>query len=84
MTALLTLANSAAGGAAAGGILAGGILCWLIMVGIGLAYLVFTILMVIDAAQRPSLNDGSMRIVWILVIIFAPLGPVIYYFAGRK
>jgi len=45
--------------------------------------LIFFVWMLIDCIQNKSL-DGTMKIIWILVILFLPfLGPLIYYFVGR-
>ena len=50
---------------------------------IWLVGLIFFIWMLIDCIQNKSL-DGTMKIIWILVILFLPfLGPLIYYFVGR-
>ncbi|MCA9038705.1 MAG: PLDc_N domain-containing protein [Planctomycetaceae bacterium] len=50
---------------------------------IQIAMLAFVIWMVIDCAMNEP-NQGTEKIVWILVIIFVPLaGPFIYYFVRR-
>lgn len=60
----------------------GGMLLVIIVLGIaGLALWVWAL---IDAIQNPSL-DPTMRVVWILVIIFTNwLGALIYLLAGRS
>ena len=76
----LPLANSNAGAAAAGGL---GLACVLIVVLLTLAQLALMIWMIVDAATNPAL-DSTMKLVWILVILFVPLGFVIYFFVARK
>lgn len=46
---------------------------------IGLAFLAFWVWMVFDAATSPI----DKKVLWILVVVFIPLGAVIYYFLGR-
>ncbi len=49
-----------------------------------LALSIFWIWMIIDALTNTAL-DGTMKIVWALVIFFLHfLGAVIYFFVGRK
>ena len=69
-------------GAAAGGILAGGA-CFVIVVLIVLASLALQIWMIIDAATNASL-DSTMKLIWILVILFVPFGFLIYFFVARN
>ena len=71
------------GAAAAGGLFAGGVVCVLLMALVGLVLLALQIWMVIDAATNAAL-DSTMKLVWILVIIFVPLGFVIYFAVARK
>jgi hypothetical protein len=79
----LTTTLASADGAAAGGLLAGG-LCMIVFFLIGIAGLVLTIWMLIDAIQNPKL-DSTMKLVWALVIILiAPIGAIIYFFVGRN
>ena len=56
---------------------------WFSMVGLSLALLVFKIMMIIDCARKQFPNPNDM-IVWILVIIFAPFGSIIYYFVIKR
>jgi Phospholipase_D-nuclease N-terminal len=50
---------------------------------ISLLMFVFIIWMLIDCIQNKSL-DSTMKLVWILVILFLPvIGSLIYYFVGR-
>jgi hypothetical protein len=42
----------------------------------------FPIWMVVDCIQRES-NEGNTKLIWILVILLAPLGSVIYFFARK-
>ena len=79
LTMLTTLAQSNSGG----GLLLGGGLLFVVFIVIALAASVFWIWMLIDAIQNPAL-DGTMRIVWVLVILFTHiLGALVYFFAGR-
>ncbi|QDT14023.1 PLD nuclease N-terminal domain-containing protein [Alienimonas californiensis] len=80
----LTPEQQANAEAAAGGIMAaaGGLLC----VGLvfSLAALAAFIWVVVDVSKRPEMDTG-MKVVWALVAWFVPiLGPIIYYFVGRK
>lgn len=51
---------------------------------LALIELIFQIWMLVDAIKNPRL-EGSVRIVWVLVIILMPcLGPLLYFFAGRQ
>jgi uncharacterized RDD family membrane protein YckC len=44
---------------------------------------IFWLWMLIDCIQNPRL-DGTMKIVWLLVIFFLnALGAIIYFFVGR-
>ncbi len=62
--------------------LLGGIVGLLVLV-FALLVFVFWLWMLIDAIKNPRL-DGTMKIVWVLVIIlFHGLGALIYFFAGR-
>ena len=50
---------------------------------ISLLTFIFLIWMLVDCIQNQSL-DSTMKLVWVLVIIFLPLiGSLIYYFVGR-
>ena len=80
MTLLTTLAQSNSGG---GGALLGGGLLMILFILIAIAAFAFWLWMLIDAIQNPAL-DGTMRIVWVLVILFLQIvGAIIYFFAGR-
>lgn len=74
------LANSNAGGLVAGGF---GLICVLFVIVLSFAVVALQIWMIVDAATNNSL-DSTMKLVWILVIIFVPLGFVIYFFVARK
>ena len=51
---------------------------------LGLLAFVLWIVALIDAIKNPGLS-GNERIIWVLVIIFVPcLGPLLYFFVGRK
>jgi len=50
---------------------------------VGLAYLVFTIIMIVDAAKRTD-EQLPNKVLWILVMLFVPLGTVVYFFAVKK
>jgi hypothetical protein len=61
-----------------------GILFMLVFLAIGIAVLVFWIMMLVDCIKNPNLSSNE-RIVWVLVIVFASwLGALIYMLAGRK
>ena len=48
-----------------------------------LLYLVFWVFTLIDCAQNES-SEGNTKIVWILILIFAPgVGPLIYFLVRR-
>ena len=60
-----------------------GFLCWGLMALLSIAYTVFGIYTVIDAATKEP-SEGNDKIIWILVILFAfGLGPLIYWFVRR-
>ncbi|HLD03517.1 MAG TPA: PLD nuclease N-terminal domain-containing protein [Candidatus Dojkabacteria bacterium] len=48
----------------------------------GLVYLVFTVLMIVDVAKRP--DEQANKVVWILVMLFIPLGTILYYFLVKR
>ena len=59
-------------------------LIFLIFLAVGILASVFWIWMLIDCATNKSL-DGTLKIVWILVILFTHLiGALIYFFVGRS
>ena len=61
----------------------GPIVIALFLLGIGSLGTVFWIWMIIDCATK-ELSEGTDKIVWILVIIFAHLpGALIYFFVRR-
>ena len=47
-----------------------------------LFFMGFPIWMVIDCINHES-NDGNSKVVWLLVILLAPLGSLIYFFARK-
>jgi hypothetical protein len=49
---------------------------------LGILYLAFWIWMIVDCAQNES-STGNTKLIWILVIIFVPLGALIYYFVRK-
>jgi hypothetical protein len=56
---------------------------WVFMFLLGLAALAVWIWALVDAIQNPAL-DSSMRIVWVLVIIFTQIiGAIVYLAVGR-
>lgn len=74
---LLLAQNGADVAAWAGGFM----ILWFI---VGLAGLAFWIWALVDAIKNPAL-DSTMRIVWVLVILFTSiLGAVIYLAVGRS
>lgn len=42
----------------------------------------FPIWMIVDCIQHES-NEGNTKLIWILVILFAPAGSLIYFFARK-
>jgi hypothetical protein len=57
---------------------------WIFMALLGIAALVVWVWALIDAIQNPAL-DSTMRIVWILVIVFTQIiGAIIYLAVGRS
>ena len=73
-------------GDAEGGVLAllGGGLCGLVVLAIAIVSVVAFVWALIDIIKREDL-DGTMKLVWILVVLFTGvLGAIIYYFVGRK
>src|SRR5580658_8451147 len=77
------------GGDALGGLFAGAaVLLWFLFVAfmmlLGLALTVFWILALVDVIRR-QFSDPNMKIVWVLVILFAQgIGAIIYFVVGRK
>lgn len=68
----------------AGGILVGFGILWILMFILGIAALGVWIWALVDAIQNPAL-DSTMRIVWVLVIIFTQIiGAIIYLAIGRS
>ena len=67
-----------------GGFFVGFSILWVFMVILGLAALAVWIWALVDAIQNPAL-DSTMRIVWVLVIIFTQIiGAIIYLAVGRS
>jgi hypothetical protein len=67
-----------------GGLLAGFSLLWLFAAVLSIIGIVLCIWALVDAIQNPAL-DGTMRIVWVLVILFTNvLGAIIYLAIGRS
>jgi hypothetical protein len=57
---------------------------WIFMFILGLAALAVWIWALVDAIQNPAL-DSTMRIVWVLVIVFMQIiGAIIYLAVGRS
>jgi hypothetical protein len=57
---------------------------WILMFVLGLAALAVWIWALVDAIQNPAL-DGTMRIVWVLVIVFTQIiGAIIYLAVSRS
>jgi uncharacterized RDD family membrane protein YckC len=57
---------------------------WLLIIVLAIASLVIWIWALIDAIQNPAL-DGTMRLVWILVIVFTHfLGAILYLAIARS
>ena len=78
---LLLLAQNAGD---AGGLFTGIAILWIFMFVIAIAALVVWIWALVDAIQNPAL-DSTMRLVWILVIVFTQfIGAIIYLAVGRS
>jgi hypothetical protein len=57
---------------------------WILMFLLGIAALVVWIWALVDAIKNPAL-DSTMRIVWVLVIVFTQIiGAIIYLAVGRS
>ena len=56
-----------------------GIMCFSMLLSI--AMLVFMIWMLIHAIEHAP---GDEKLVWVLIIIFVPFGPLIYFFVKRE
>ena len=68
----------------AGGFFVGFGILWILMFILGIAALGVWIWALVDAIQNPAL-DGTMRIVWVLVIVFTQIiGAIIYLAIGRS
>jgi len=66
------------------GVFVGFGILWILMFILGIAALGVWIWALVDAIQNPAL-DGTMRIVWVLVIVFAQIiGAIIYLAIGRS
>jgi hypothetical protein len=68
----------------AGGFLVGFGILWLLMLILGIAAFGVWLWALVDAIQNPAL-DGTMRLVWILVIVFTHfIGAIVYLAIGRS
>lgn len=69
----------------AGGAIGGIVACvfFLVIAVISIAFLIFWVLMLIDAIKRDF--PGNEKIVWVLVIVLTGIiGAAIYFFVGRS
>jgi Phospholipase_D-nuclease N-terminal len=67
-----------------GGLFVGFSILWVFMFLLGIAALVVWVWALIDAIGNPAL-DSTMRIVWVLVIVFTQIiGAIIYLAIGRS
>ena len=61
----------------------GGLVCILVSAVIGIAIFVIWLWALIDAIKNPAL-DSTMKLVWVLVIVFTGiLGAILYLILGR-
>ncbi len=68
----------------AGDLFVGFGILWVLMFLLGLAALAVWVWALVDAIQNPAL-DSTMRIVWVLVIVFTQIiGAIIYLAVGRS
>lgn len=44
----------------------------------------FVAWMIVDCARYESLQNDSLKHVWLLIILFAPCGSLIYFFARKR
>ncbi len=44
----------------------------------------FVVWMIVDCARYESLRNDSLKHVWLLIILFAPGGSLIYFFARKR
>ncbi|MFH5803969.1 PLD nuclease N-terminal domain-containing protein [Alienimonas sp. DA493] len=71
------------GDAGALGLLGGG-LCGLVVLALAAASVIAFIWALVDIIKREDL-DGTMKLIWILVVLFTGvLGAIVYYFVGRS
>lgn len=67
----------------AGAIIGGLALIWILPILIAAALSIFWVVEIIDVLRR-EFNDTTMKIVWLLVVVFLHgLGAIIYYFVGK-
>lgn len=81
-------------GAAAGTAMAGFVGIWLIffliMVAVGIAFLIFWIIMLVDAFKRTNWQDESQKTTWLIILIasifigLSWLAAILYYFIVKK
>ena len=77
MSSLLVLAQEGEGIALFGGLF----LLWMLLIAVGFVLWLWAL---IDAIRNPAL-DGTMRLVWVLVIVFTyALGAILYLVIGRN
>ena len=71
-------------GQGAGEVFVGFGILWIVMLILSLAALAVWIWALVDAIQNPAL-DSTMRLVWVLVIVFTQIiGAIIYLAVGRS
>ena len=86
MSTTATATSTAAAGALFGGLA----IVWLVLVVVGIAFLVFWILMLVDCLKRTNWKQESDKNLWLIILIvgfvvgLSWLAAVVYYFAIKR
>lgn len=81
-----TTGEDAAAGAAAAGLGIGMIILWILMMAIGLFFLIFWIIMLVDCVKREFDQRGTWLAIMIISIFvgFSWLAAILYYFLVKR